>query len=162
MDVSETLSFSLPDLAATARLGAALASVARVGDVIALRGDLGAGKTELARATIRAAVGDPDLIVPSPTFTLLETYDTPRGAWWHFDLYRLDAPDQVYELGWEDALADAIALVEWPERLGPLLPDDRLDLGLETLPDQCRRATLAGGNAWRERLPAVAKAMAHG
>ena len=107
MDVVETLSLKLPDLAATRRLGAALAAVARVGDVIALRGDLGAGKTELARATIRAAAGDPDLIVPSPTFALLETYDTPRGAFWHFDLYRLDAPGQVYELGWEDALADA-------------------------------------------------------
>ena len=91
-------------------------------DVVGLQGDLGAGKTTLARAILRAAAGDPGLIVPSPTFTLVEVYDTPRGSFWHFDLYRLETPEQVFELGWEEALADGIALVEWPERLGALLP----------------------------------------
>jgi len=115
-------SMSLPDESATERLGATLAERLRVGDVVGLKGELGAGKTTLARAIIRAAAGDPELIVPSPTFTLVEVYDTPRGAIWHFDLYRLEAPEQVYELGWEEALADGVVLLEWPERLGPLLP----------------------------------------
>ena len=82
----------------------------------------GSGKTTLARAILRAAAGDPALIVPSPTFTLVEVYETPRGAYWHFDLYRLETPEQIYELGWEEALAEGIVLVEWPERLGTLLP----------------------------------------
>ena len=113
---------SLPDERATEALGATLAERLRVGDVVGLKGELGAGKTTLARAIIRAAAGDRELIVPSPTFTLVEVYETPRGSFWHFDLYRLDAAEQVYELGWEEALAEGIALVEWPERLGKLLP----------------------------------------
>ena len=113
---------SLPDERATEALGATLAGRLRIGDVVGLKGDLGAGKTTLARAIIRAAAGDRELIVPSPTFTLVEVYETPRGSFWHFDLYRLEAAEQVYELGWEEALAEGIALVEWPERLGKLLP----------------------------------------
>jgi len=112
----------LPNEQATEALGATLAARLKPGDVVGLKGDLGAGKTTLARAIIRAAAADPDLIVPSPTFTLVEVYDTPRGSYWHFDLYRLDDPQQVYELGWEEALAEGIAIIEWPERLGPLLP----------------------------------------
>ncbi|MGE5150089.1 MAG: tRNA (adenosine(37)-N6)-threonylcarbamoyltransferase complex ATPase subunit type 1 TsaE, partial [Rhodospirillaceae bacterium] len=112
----------LPNEQATEALGATLAARLKPGDVVGLKGDLGAGKTTLARAIIRAAAADPDLIVPSPTFTLVEVYDTPRGAYWHFDLYRLDDPEQVYELGWEEARAEGIVLVEWPERLGRLLP----------------------------------------
>ena len=125
---------SLPDERATERLGATLAERLRVGDVVGLKGDLGAGKTTLARAIIRAAAGDPELIVPSPTFTLVEVYETPRGAFWHFDLYRLEAADQVYELGWEEALAEGIVLVEWPERLGKLLPK-HLSVTLEVADD---------------------------
>ena len=113
---------SLPDEAATERLGATLAERLKPGDVVGLKGELGSGKTTLARAILRAAAGDPDLIVPSPTFTLVEVYETPRGTYWHFDLYRLEAPQQAYELGWEEALAEGITLIEWPERLGPLLP----------------------------------------
>ena len=107
---------------ATESLGASLAARLKPGDVVGLKGDLGAGKTTLARAIIRAAANDPDLIVPSPTFTLVEVYETPRGTFWHFDLYRLETPEQVYELGWEEALAEGIVLLEWPERLGRLLP----------------------------------------
>jgi tRNA threonylcarbamoyl adenosine modification protein YjeE len=109
--------------------------------VVGLTGDLGAGKTTLARAIIRAAAADPDLIVPSPTFTLVEVYDTPRGSFWHFDLYRLDDPQQVYELGWEEALAEGIVLLEWPERLGRLLPK-HLSVTLELASDDGRRALL--------------------
>ena len=123
-------SMSLPNEVATESLGATLAVRLKRGDVVGLRGDLGTGKTTLARAIIRAAADDPDLIVPSPTFTLVETYDTPRGPFWHFDLYRLETPEQVFELGWEDALAEGIVLIEWPERLGPLMPK-HLSVALE-------------------------------
>src|SRR5215472_10460770 len=115
-------SMSLADETATAKLGATLAERLKPGDVVGLKGELGSGKTTLARAILRAAAGDPALIVPSPTFTLVEVYDTPHGPYWHFDLYRLEEPEQVFELGWEEALAEGIALIEWPERLGPLLP----------------------------------------
>jgi len=94
-----TFSFFLPDEAATERLGAALARRLRPRDVVALQGGLGVGKTTLARAILRAAAGDPALIVPSPTFTLVEIYDTPVGVFWQFDLYRLEEPQQVFELG---------------------------------------------------------------
>jgi tRNA threonylcarbamoyladenosine biosynthesis protein TsaE len=138
-----TFSFFLPDEAATERLGTALAKRLRPRDVVALQGGLGVGKTTLARAILRAAAGDPALIVPSPTFTLVEIYDTPVGVFWHFDLYRLEAPEQVFELGWEEARADGMALVEWAERLGTLLPRERLTVTLAMEGDG-RRADLQG------------------
>ena len=138
-----TFSFSLPDEAATERLGRALARRLRPRDVVALQGGLGVGKTTLARAILRAAAGDPALVVPSPTFTLVEVYDTSCGTFWHFDLYRLEGPDQVFELGWEEARADGIALVEWAERLGRLLPRERLTVMLAVEGDG-RRADLQG------------------
>jgi tRNA threonylcarbamoyladenosine biosynthesis protein TsaE len=131
----------LPNEQATEMLGATLAARLKPGDVVGLKGDLGAGKTTLARAIIRAAAADPELIVPSPTFTLVEVYDTPRGAFWHFDLYRLDKPEQVYELGWEEALAEGIVLLEWPDRLGSLLPQ-HLSVTLELASEDGRRAIL--------------------
>ena len=138
-----TFSFSLPDEAATERLGAALARRLRPRDVVALQGGLGVGKTTLARAILRAASGDPALTVPSPTFTLVEIYDTPVGVFWHFDLYRLEEPEQVFELGWEEARADGMALVEWAERLGTLLPRERLTVTL-AMEGGGRRADLQG------------------
>ncbi len=138
-----TFSLPLPDEAATERLGAALAGRLQPRDVVALVGGLGAGKTTLARAILRAASGEPALVVPSPTFTLAEVYDTPRGVFWHFDLYRLEQPEQVFELGWEEARADGIALIEWAERLGALLPRERLTVTLSIEGDG-RRATLEG------------------
>ncbi len=138
-----TFYFSLPDEAATQRLGGALARHLRPRDVVALQGGLGAGKTTLARAILRAASGDAALIVPSPTFTLAEVYDTRRGVFWHFDLYRLDAPEQVFELGWEEARAEGIVLVEWAERLGALLPRERLTVTLAIEGDG-RQAVLEG------------------
>ena len=138
-----TFSFFLPDESATERLGAALAARLRPRDTVALEGGLGAGKTTLARAILRAAASAPGLVVPSPTFTLVEVYDTPKGAFWHFDLYRLDSPEQVFELGWEEARADGIALVEWADRLGPLLPADRLTVTL-TAEGSGRRVQLEG------------------
>ena len=138
-----TFSLPLPDEAATERLGASLAARLRPRDVVALEGGLGAGKTTLARAILRAAAGEPALIVPSPTFTLVEVYETPRGSFWHFDLYRLEEPEQVFELGWEEARIDGIALVEWAERLGPLLPRERLTVSL-SVEGEGRHAILEG------------------
>ncbi|WDR00447.1 tRNA (adenosine(37)-N6)-threonylcarbamoyltransferase complex ATPase subunit type 1 TsaE [Devosia sp. J2-20] len=105
----------LPDDDATAALGAALAEELQPGDVVLLEGDLGAGKTALARAIIRALAGDPALDVPSPTFALVQPYDTPKAPVLHADLYRLGDPREVDELGLSDNLA-AIVLVEWAER----------------------------------------------
>ena len=138
---ARSLQRHLADESRTVLLGEDIAAVLKPGDVLALEGDLGAGKTTLARAIIRAAAADPELIVPSPTFTLVEVYDTPRGSYWHFDLYRLDDPQQVYELGWEEALAEGIVLLEWPERLGRLLPQ-HLSVTLELASDDGRRALL--------------------
>ena len=105
----------LPDDDATAALGAALAAELRPGDLVLLNGDLGAGKTALARAIIRTLADDPGLEVPSPTFALVQPYQTPRGAVLHADLYRLGDPREVDELGLLDN-PDAIVLVEWSER----------------------------------------------
>ncbi len=141
----------LPDDAATQALGAVIAPLLRAGDVIALYGELGAGKTTFARALItkRGYEGD----VPSPTFTLVQIYDLAPVAVWHFDLYRIDDSAEVIELGVEEAFADAISLIEWPERMEALLPPDRLDVVLTYLGDgESRRAVLVGHGSWRDRL----------
>ncbi len=106
------------------------------GDVVLLRGDLGMGKSVFARAVIRALCGDADLEVPSPTFTLVQTYDAEIGVIWHFDLYRLSDSEEIYELGWEDALAGGVLLIEWPERLGGLLSLSYIDVTLSEVSGQ--------------------------
>ena len=142
----------LADEAATVALARELAPALRRGDVIALWGDLGAGKTRFARALIGALAGESEE-VPSPTFTLAQSYDTSAGVVWHFDLYRLETPEEALELGIDDALAEGIVLIEWPGRLGSLLPRDRLDLTLDfTAGPEARIATLAGRGAWAARL----------
>ncbi len=141
------MEMTLEDEGATAALGARLARALRPGDAVLLEGPLGAGKSALARAVLRALAGDPALEVPSPTFTLVQTYDMPGGmVAHHFDLYRLDGPDALHELGWEEALA-GIALVEWPGRLGALAPGGALRVALEPLGGDARRATLTGWEA---------------
>jgi tRNA threonylcarbamoyladenosine biosynthesis protein TsaE len=152
--MSGPLIIDLADEAATAALGARLAAVALPRDVLLLHGDLGMGKTALARGFVQAAVPGTEE-VPSPTFTLVQTYDADAAPIWHFDLYRLKAPDEIWELGFEDALADGILLVEWPDRLGGLAPRDRLDLTLAPGADAgSRRATLvpAGKSQWLSRM----------
>jgi tRNA threonylcarbamoyladenosine biosynthesis protein TsaE len=143
------LTISLPDEAATAALGARLGAVARAGDVIALEGDLGAGKTTLARGLIRSQLG-PETEAPSPTFTLVQTYPGPRFPIWHFDLYRLENPGEVRELGLEEAV-DGLALIEWPERLGRYLPSVRLEVRL-SLEGSGRIARLVDFDDWSTRL----------
>ncbi|MBX6323889.1 MAG: tRNA (adenosine(37)-N6)-threonylcarbamoyltransferase complex ATPase subunit type 1 TsaE, partial [Rhodospirillaceae bacterium] len=151
--VEAARSVSLPDEAATDRLGRALAGLARVGDVIALWGDLGAGKTRLARAFIRALTGGEEE-VPSPTFTLVQTYDAAIATIWHFDLYRLASPEEVLELGFEEALSGGIVVIEWPGRLGGLLPRERLDVRLRFVgTGAARHAELQGhGRGWADRV----------
>jgi tRNA threonylcarbamoyladenosine biosynthesis protein TsaE len=146
----------LVDEAATHALAGRLAAEARLGDVIALAGELGAGKTSFARAFVRALGVAEE--VPSPTFTLVQTYDTSRGTVWHFDLYRLARPDDAYELGLEEALGDGITLIEWPERLGSLLPRERLDIRLAMgATPEGRQAILRAAPSWTARLAKVAK-----
>lgn len=123
-----TLDLSLADEAATAGLGARIGAAARRGDVVALVGDLGAGKTTLARGLIRRLAGA-ETDVPSPTFTLVQTYATAGLPVWHFDLYRLAGASEARELGLEEAV-DGLALIEWPERLGADLPLARLEVRL--------------------------------
>ena len=150
-----TRAVDLPDEAATRGLAAVVAAIAEPGDVIALKGELGAGKTTFARAFIDArGAGDE---VPSPSFSLVQVYDTGAATIWHFDLYRLKSPEEAWELGIEDAFDDGISLIEWPERLGPLLPDRRLEIDLVFgCRPNARRAFLAGGSEWQARLALIA------
>lgn len=136
------ISFFLPDETATAALGERIAGMLKAGDALLLHGPIGAGKSHLARALIRARLGRME-DVPSPTFTLVQTYDSSPDIW-HADLYRLTHPDEVLELGLDDAFTDAICLVEWPDRLGAHLPINALHLRLEA-EGEGRRATLTGG-----------------
>ena len=142
--------FRLTDEAATQRLGAAIAAELKVGDTICLSGPLGAGKSTLARALIRALT-TPAEEVPSPTFTLVQLYNgaVPIA---HFDLYRLTSPEEAHELGLDEALDEGAAVVEWPQRLEGRLPADRLDIDIafdET--GEGRRVRLTPHGAWEGR-----------
>lgn len=147
------LQLTLHDPAATARLGLLLSGQLQAGDVIALEGALGAGKSVLVRGIIQAACPAEDDI-PSPTFTLVQTYepdDLPLIM--HFDLYRLETPEESLELGIEDAFIDAICLIEWPQRLGAFLPRGALTITLVDGADENSRiAHLGGGARWQPVL----------
>lgn len=144
--------FHLPDEAATVAFARKLADLLRPGDVIALFGDLGAGKTSLVRAAIRALVDDDEAEVPSPTFTLVQLYDAEAAPVRHFDLYRLTTPDEAVELGWDEDLGVAITFVEWPDRLGPFLPRERLDVTLSLAAGGGRTLSLKGSAGWAGRV----------
>jgi len=152
---SQALSLVFNDEAATARFGAKLARLLKPGDVVALTGGLGSGKTALARAVVRAFQPEED--VPSPTFTLVQQYPTPNFAIWHVDLYRLTSAREVQEFGLDEALdAGGALLIEWPERAGNWLPDDRLDIALSigASPSE-RRADIVAHGSWLARLDAL-------
>ena len=144
------ITVALPDEGATRRFGSDLALALRPGDCVVLSGDLGSGKSTLARALIRCIADDPELEVPSPTFTLVQTYDL-RFPVAHFDLYRITDPDEVSELGLDEALSAGLVLIEWPENAGDLLPGDRLCLRIEEQ-GKVRRITLSGGDALLGRV----------
>ena len=147
----------LPDEAATARVGRALAPALAPGDWVALQGPLGAGKSALARAVLRARLGDPEAEIPSPSYTLVNVYETGGQEFWHADLYRLAGIDDLQELGLADA-ADrgAIVLLEWPERLGGDAPERALTLTLAMAADGGRGLTIAtAGGGWNAALAAL-------
>ena len=135
LDAPATL--TLADEAATTRLGAAVGALLKVGDAVLLYGDLGAGKSTLARGLVRALTR-PDEEVPSPTFTLVQQYEPAsptRPFLSHFDLYRLADAEEAFELGLEEAMDEGAIIVEWPQRLGARLPPDRLDIELSIVPE---------------------------
>ena len=137
----------------TKQLGRTLSGFAVAGDCILLRGQIGAGKSALARAFIRARLGE-DTDVPSPTFTLVQTYDDTAVELWHADLYRLSDPQEVVELGLTDAMVDQICLIEWPELLEDMAPEESLDILLEVRADS-HFATLTYDDSWRTRLRGI-------
>jgi tRNA threonylcarbamoyladenosine biosynthesis protein TsaE len=135
----------------TTRFARALAKHLGAGDVILLEGDVGAGKTHFARAVIKSLLLE-DEDVPSPTFTLVQTYDTTAGALWHTDLYRLSSDFEVEELGLDEAMETAVCLIEWPDRLGPLSPASALVIILEPM-DNGRRMTASWNDPkWNGRV----------
>ena len=143
------------DLNGLRALSSDLAGRSRAGDVILLIGDLGSGKTTFARAFIQSLGVTED--VPSPTFTLLQTYEGRAESGplpiYHFDLYRLERPQDLYELDFEDALDEGVSLIEWPEVAMALLPEERLEIRLEPGPDaESRAVTISGSGTWAERL----------
>ena len=141
----------LPDEDATQRLGFVVAHALRTGEAVCLSGPLGAGKTTLARGLVRALTRT-DEDVPSPTFTLVQTYETRVGVVHHYDLWRLDGSGALDELGWDEA-RDDIVLVEWPDRLGDLCPDDALTIVLALEDGDARVATVSG---WADRIGRIA------
>lgn len=151
--MTDVVELHLADEAATARLAVRLAPHLKAGDVIALNGGLGAGKTTFCRALISALAGR-ETEVPSPTYTLVQTYDGPGFAIYHFDLYRLDEPDDVMELGWDDTM-DGLALIEWPGKAGDHLPHWRLDLTLEQTVDGRTARLEPRGEDWQARLHGI-------
>jgi N-acetylmuramate 1-kinase len=157
----EELAIDLADEDATYRLAGDVAAVLAPGDMVTLSGDLGSGKTTFARALIRHLTGDPSLDVPSPTFTLMQTYELPRRSIVHADLYRVNALEELVEMGFADLADDAIVLVEWPDRADGFLFPDRLDLDFAMMPERgpsyrLARLTAQGALAARlERLTVI-------
>ena len=143
------IEFALKDEKSTQDFGARLGDVLVPGDAVCLTGNLGAGKSTLARGMIKSLAGADE--APSPTFTFVETYETERFLLWHFDFYRLERPDDVWELGYEEALEDGVLVIEWPERIGDLAPPDALEIRLE-IEGKGRKAIVSASDSWRSRL----------
>ena len=132
---------SLSDENATLALGAKLMKFLSPGHTVALTGDLGAGKTTLVRGMLQSVLGE--IEVPSPTFTLVQTYEVRNFEVWHCDMYRLERPQDGYELGLLDAFEEAVCLIEWPDKIAPLLPKDIFAVDLQ-FEGECRIAKLSG------------------
>jgi len=167
MSEPATFAVALANETATAQLMADLAMLIGAGDVITLSGDLGAGKTAAARALIRYLAGDETLDVPSPTFTLAQSYDLPSFALLHADLYRINDPGELEEIGLAPIPDDIVALIEWPERATGALPDDRIDISFSHRPalgTSARAAEITGyGKAAAQvaRLAALRRFLEH-
>jgi len=153
IDLCRTIDLKSPD--ETAALAMRLGALLHPGDCLLLDGPIGAGKTHFARHLIQSLLNHPE-DVPSPTFTLVQTYETRSGELWHADLYRLTSPDEIEELGLVDAFDTAICLVEWPDKLGSLRPNHALTLSLSMHPEQedSRRIDLSWrDDKWARRIP---------
>jgi tRNA threonylcarbamoyl adenosine modification protein YjeE len=158
---ASSFSVALPDEHATRRLAIDIANTLEAGDVVTLSGDLGAGKTTLARTLIRYLADDPSIEVPSPTFTLMQTYDLPQFPLVHVDLYRVSGAAELAELGFDDLPERAAVLLEWPDRAEGLLPPDRLDVSLTLAPKlklEFRHARITGYGALAPRVDRMAAA----
>lgn len=154
-EAPSSVSLSLANEAATSQLAMDIAAALEPGDLITLSGDLGAGKTTFTRALIRHLADDPALEVPSPTFTLLQTYDLPRFPVVHADLYRIAGAGELAEIGFDDLPAGAVVLLEWPERAATSLAPDRLDIAFALVPhegDNVRRARVTGHGVFASRM----------
>ncbi|WP_341909881.1 tRNA (adenosine(37)-N6)-threonylcarbamoyltransferase complex ATPase subunit type 1 TsaE [Ferrovibrio terrae] len=156
--------YQLPDEAATVALAVLLADRLQPGDALLLDGPLGAGKTCFARGLIRHLSREESTEVPSPSFNLVLTYDTPRATLWHFDLYRVNDPRELDELGLDDALREGITLIEWPDRLGSHAPATALTVTLSLTRDAAgpRQAELRGDTTWAARLSDLPVAFSYG
>ncbi len=139
----------LENAEATISQASRLAKVLQAGDIVLLRGALGAGKTSFARGVIGALCQNTE--VPSPTYTLVQTYDCPHFTLWHFDLYRLEHEQGIWELGIEEALDNGVCLIEWPERIADLLSGNELDIHID-FADKGRQLSYYGNSNWSERL----------
>jgi len=150
------MTIELPAIESTCALAQKIAALLRPRDVVLLQGDLGAGKTTFARAALQAmgVAGD----MPSPTFTLVQTYDVPVGPVFHFDLYRLKQPEEVEELGFDDACGEGIVFVEWPDKAAPYMPRETLTLRFYKRADGLRVADISATQAWAERAREIADA----
>ena len=135
------LTVSIANEADLLALGASLIPQLSAGQTVCLLGGLGAGKTTLVRGMIQSVLGDID--VPSPTYTLVQTYEMPEFELWHCDMYRLDRPEDGYELGLIDAFEEAVCLIEWPDKLGELIPDDAMRIEI-AFDGEGRKVTLTG------------------
>ena len=150
----ERISLHLSDPSHTADLAVGLASALEPGDTILLEGDVGAGKTHFARALIQSVLIERE-DVPSPTFTLIQTYETSKGSLWHADLYRVTSVHEIEELGLADAFENSVCLVEWPDRLAELSPANALTLTLEygSATDETPKLTASWSDPrWPEKL----------
>lgn len=146
----QSFDIHLSSEAKTTALASKIAPLLEAGDVVLLEGALGAGKTTLARGLIRAYSGAAE--IPSPTYALVEIYEGAKGALWHFDLYRLDSPGDVWELGLEEALSEGICVIEWAERVAALLPDDALRLVITIAGKNKRELKIFAPENWVNRL----------
>lgn len=152
--MSNAHTLSLPNVAATKLVAQRIAAALQVGDVLLLDGPVGAGKSYFCRALIQSLQSEPE-DVPSPTFTLVQTYDTQKGEVWHADLYRLGGPDEAIELGLIDAMETAICLIEWPDRLGELAPDNATHLSFNYGDGDTARALTCSGRNTHRLLEAI-------
>jgi len=151
--IKVSMKLDLSNLDETRRAAQSLAAQAQIGDIYTLSGDLGSGKTTFARFFLQALGIEED--VPSPTFTLVQTYATTDSRTvWHFDLYRIETPEEAFELDIEDAFEEGISLIEWPDRLGPYLPAETLELDFSfAQAEGARQLTIhPKGQSWKKRI----------